>query len=69
MRGLRFSRQPLAWLHLGALVLGLAAAFGLNVTAEQTAAIMAVLQALAAAAGWTQVTPVNAPNLPNPDPG
>lgn len=53
-----FSKQPLVYLNLVGLIIGLAASFGFHLTAEQTAAVMAVLQAAAVAAGWTQVTPV-----------
>lgn len=55
---MKFSRQPLIWLNLVGLLLALAASFGFSLTKEQTAAVMAVLQALAVAVGWTQVTPV-----------
>lgn len=72
MKKLGFSRQPLIWLNVIALALELAAAFGFQLDEAQTVALMALLHAVATAVGWTQVTPVAAPNLrpPHvPDPG
>lgn len=64
----RIKAEPALFSGLVLVLLNLAAAFGLNLTGEQTAAINAVVAALLAFFTRSQVTPVDAPaNDPGED--
>jgi uncharacterized membrane protein len=53
-----FKAEPAMWISLIGAILGLAVAFGLKLTVEQTAAIQAVIQILTGIVTRSQVTPV-----------
>jgi hypothetical protein len=71
-----YKREPVLWMAAVQAVLGLIVAFGVGLTADQTAAIMAASAAVLALVTRTQVTPnaaiaaaqsaVTAPGFPDP---
>lgn len=52
-----WNREPALFFTLAAAVIGLLVAFGVNITTEQSAAIMAVLVAVAGVIVRQKVTP------------
>lgn len=54
---LSFTREPVLWAHFVSAVVGVVAAFTTGLSGEQTAALMAVLQAFAAIVSRQRVTP------------
>ena len=52
-----WNREPALFFTLAAAVIGLLVAFGVNITQEQSAAIMAVLVAVAGVSVRQKVTP------------
>ncbi len=57
MKNLSPNSEPVVWTHLAGVILGLAVSFGLTLTAEQVAGVMAVVQVVAALVARRQVTP------------
>jgi len=53
------SNQPVAWIGLVETVLVLAVVFGLQLSPEQIAAILAVANSVAGVLIWHRVSPVN----------
>jgi len=63
-----FGREPVLYLALVKAAVVLVVAFGLDLSLEQTAAIVLLIEAVLAFLARSQVTPVEAPRLPAVDP-